>query len=121
MISWPLLSLGRVKADVDAAQAGEDEARAHYRAVVLSAMQDLEVNISQYRASRLRLERLDEASAASEHAAKLALLRYTEGSTDLLQVLDAQRTQLEAQDRLVQARIDAGAAYAALFRAIGGR
>jgi len=121
VISWPLLSLGRVKADVDAAQAGEDEARAHYRAVVLSAMQDLEVSISQYRASRLRLERLEEASAASEHAAKLALLRYTEGATDLLQVLDAQRTQLEAQDRLAQARIDAGAAYAALFRAIGGR
>src|SRR6266576_3090006 len=121
VISWPLLSLGRVKADVDAAQAGEDEARARYRAVVLRAMQDLEVSISQYRASRLRLERLDEASAASEHAAKLALLRYAEGATDLLQVLDAQRTQLEAQDRLAQARIDAGAAYAALFRAIGGR
>src|SRR6058998_2087298 len=121
VISWPLLSLGRVKADVDAAQAGEDEARSHYRAVVLRAMQDLEVSISQYRAARLRVERLQEASAASEHAAKLALLRYTEGATDLLQVLDAQRTQLEAQDRLAQARIDAGTAYAALFRATGGR
>ena len=121
MISWPLLSLGRVKADVDAAQAGEDEARSRYRAVVLRAMQDLEVSISQYRAARLRVERLEEASAASEHAAKLALLRYTEGATDLLQVLDAQRTQLEAQDRLAQARIDAGTAYAALFKAVGGR
>jgi len=121
VISWPLLSLGRVKADVDAAQAGEDEARSRYRAVVLRAMQDLEVSISQYRAARLRVERLEEASAASEHAAKLALLRYTEGATDLLQVLDAQRTQLEAQDRLAQARIDAGTAYAALFKAVGGR
>src|SRR6266566_377859 len=121
VISWPLLSLGRVKADVDAAQAGEDEARAHYRAVVLSAMQDVEVSIIQYRAARVRVERLEEASAASEHAAKLALLRYTEGATDLLQVLDAQRTQLEAQDRLAQARIDAGTAYAALFKAVGGR
>src|SRR6266566_663621 len=121
VISWPLLSLGRVKADVDAAQAGEDEARSRYRAVVLRAMQDLEVSISQYRGARLRVERLEEASAASEHAAKLALLRYTEGATDLLQVLDAQRTQLEAQDRLAQARIDAGTAYAALFKAVGGR
>src|SRR5436309_5292454 len=121
VISWPLLSLGRVKADVDAAQAGEDEARSRYRAVVLRAMQDLEVSISQYRAARLRVERLQEASAASQHAAELALLRFKEGATDLLQVLDAQRTQLEAQDRLAQARIDAGAAYAALFRATGGR
>src|SRR5437667_9237858 len=121
VISWPLLSLGRVKADVDAAQAGEDEARARYRAVVLRAMQDLEVSISQYRAARLRVDRLQEASAASQHAAELALLRFKEGATDLLQVLDAQRTQLEAQDRLAQARIDAGTAYAALFRATGGR
>ncbi|OLD16315.1 MAG: hypothetical protein AUJ01_10680 [Acidobacteria bacterium 13_1_40CM_3_65_5] len=121
VISWPLLSLGRVKADVDAAEAQEDAARSHYRAVVLSAMEDLEVSISRYRAARQRLDRLEEASVASQHAAQLALLRFTEGATDLLQVLDAQRTQLEAQDRLAQARIDAGAAYAALFRAIGGR
>ncbi len=95
VISWPLLNLGRVKAEVDAAAARED--------------------------ARERLERLQEASTASEHAAALALLRFTEGATDLLQVLDAQRTQLDAQDRLAQARIDAAAAYAALYRAVGGR
>jgi len=41
--------------------------------------------------------------------------------TDFLQVLDAERTQLEAQDRLAQARTDAATAYAELFRAAGGR
>ena len=121
VISWPLLNLGRVKAEVDAAAAREDAARLQYRGVVLAAVADLEVTISQYRASRERLERLQEASTASEHAAALALLRFTEGATDLLQVLDAQRTQLDAQDRLAQARIDAAAAYAALYRAVGGR
>lgn len=120
VISWPLLSLGRVKAEVDAAQAHEDAARSRYRAAVLSAMEDLEVSISRYSAARERVERLEEASAASRHAAELALMRFTEGATDLLQVLDAQRTQLDAQDRLAQARIDAGTAYAALFRAMGG-
>ena len=121
VISWPLLNLGRVKAEVDAAAAREDAARLQYRGVVLAAVADLEVTISQYRASRERLERLQEASTASQHAAELALLRFTEGATDLLQVLDAQRTQLDAQDRLAQARIDAAAAYAALYRAVGGR
>ena len=87
----------------------------------VSPSSNSEVTISQYRASREVLERLTEASTASEHAAELALLRYTEGATDLLQVLDAQRTQLEAQDRLAQARYDAASAYAALYRAVGGR
>jgi len=121
VISWPLLNLGRVKAEVDVAAAREDAARLQYRGVVLAAVADLEVTISQYRAARQRLELLAGASTASQHAAELALLRFTEGATDLLQVLDAQRTQLEAQDRLVQARIDAAAAYAALYRAVGGR
>jgi len=121
VISWPLLNLGRVKAEVDVAAAREDAARLQYRGVVLAAVADLEVTISQYRAARQRLELLAGASTASQHAAELALLRFTEGATDLLQVLDAQRTQLEAQDRLVQARIDAASAYAALYRAVGGR
>src|SRR5207237_6509032 len=62
-----------------------------------------------------------EASAASERAAELARLRFTEGVTDFLQVLDAERTQLEAQDQLAQGRTDAATAYAALYRAVGGR
>jgi outer membrane protein TolC len=41
--------------------------------------------------------------------------------TDFLQVLDAERTQLEAQDQLAQGRTDAATAYAALYRAVGGR
>jgi len=45
-----------------------------------------------------------EASAASERAAELARLRFSEGVTAFLQVLDAQRTELEAQDRLAQGR-----------------
>ena len=38
-----------------------------------------------------------------------------------VQVLDAERTQLEAQDQLAQGRTDAATAYAALYRAVGGR
>jgi outer membrane protein, multidrug efflux system len=120
VITWPGLSLGRVRAEVDAAQAREDAARAQYSRVVLAAMADLETSLTQYRAARLQVERLQEASAASERAAELARLRFREGITDFLQVLDAERTQLEAQDRLAQGRTDAATAYAALYKAVGG-
>src|SRR2546430_920569 len=77
--------------------------------------------VVRYRAARLQVEQLQEASAASERAAELARLRFREGVTDFLQVLDAERTELEAQDRLAQGRIDAATAYVALYKAIGGR
>src|SRR5437870_4717424 len=121
VLTWPGLNLGRVKAEVDAAQAREEGARAQYGRVVLAAMQDVETSITRYRSARERLERLQHASAASERAAELARLRLSEGVTDFLQVLDAERTQLEAQDRLAQGRSDAATAYAALYKAVGGR
>ena len=121
VITWPALNLGRVKAEVDAAAAREDAARAEYSRVVLAAMQDVETSITNYRAARERVHRLEEASAASERAAELARLRFSEGMTDFLQVLDAERTELEAQDLLAEGRTEAAAAYAALYRAVGGR
>src|SRR5881296_768447 len=121
VLTWPGLNLGRVKAEVDAAAAREDAARAQYGRVVLAAMEDMETSLARYRAARLQVERLQDASAASERAAELARLRFREGITDFLQVLDAERTQLEAQDRLAQGRIDAATAYAALYKATGGR
>ncbi len=121
VITWPGLNLGRVKAEVDAAEAREEAARAQYSRVVLSAMEDMETSLARYRAARLQVERLQDASAASERAAELARMRFREGLTDFLQVLDAERTQLEAQDRLAQGRIDAATAYAALYKAAGGR
>src|SRR6266853_436308 len=96
-------------------------ARAQYGRVVLAAMEDMETSLARYRAARLQVERLQDASAASERAAELARLRFREGVTDFLQVLDAERTQLEAQDRLAQGRMDAATAYAALYKATGGR
>src|SRR5437762_2519610 len=121
VITWPGLNLGRAEAEVNAAEAREEAARAQYSRVVLSAMEDMETSLARYRAGRLQVERLQDASAASERAAELARMRFREGVTDFLQVLDAERTQLEAQDRLAQGRIDAATADAALYKATGGR
>jgi multidrug efflux system outer membrane protein len=67
------------------------------------------------------VERINEAAMASERAADLARLRFSGGVADFLQVLDAERTQLEAQDQLAQSRTEAATAYAALYKALGGR
>jgi NodT family efflux transporter outer membrane factor (OMF) lipoprotein len=121
VISWPALNLGRVKADADVARARQDAAEAEYTKVVLAALQEIETALSNYRTARVRVERLQEAGAASERAAELARLRFNEGVTDFLQVLDAERTQLDAQDQLAQGRTEAATAYAALYQALGGR
>jgi outer membrane protein TolC len=114
------LNLGRIKTRVDAANARRDEAEAQYSQTVLRALQDVETALSRYRTARTRVERIHDAATASERAAELARLRFTGGVADFLQVLDAERTQLDAEDQLAQGRTDAATAYAALYKALGG-
>ena len=120
VISWPALNLGRVKARVDVARALEEEARAQYDQTVLGALEEVETSLVRYRTSLARVDRIGEAAAASGRAAELARLRFTGGVTDFLQVLDTERTQLEAEDQLAQSRTEASVAYAALYKALGG-
>jgi NodT family efflux transporter outer membrane factor (OMF) lipoprotein len=120
VITWPGLNLGRVRTEVSAARAREEAARAEYGRIALAAIEEVETALATYRASHVRVERLEEASAASERAADLARMRFSEGITDFLQVLDAERTQLEAQDLLAQGRTEAASAYAAVYKALGG-
>ncbi len=120
IISWPALNLGRVKARVDESRAREAEAQAQYNQTVLLALQDVESALVRYRTARARVDRINEAAQASERAADLARLRFSGGVADFLQVLDAERTQLEAQDQLAQGRTEAATAYAALYKALGG-
>ncbi|MEO8090887.1 MAG: TolC family protein [Gemmatimonadales bacterium] len=120
IISWPALNLGRVKARVDVSRARESEAQAQYNQTVLLALQEVEASLVRYRTSRARVERIQDAASASARAAELARLRFSGGVADFLQVLDAERTQLEAQDQLAQSRTDAATAYAALYKALGG-
>ena len=80
----------------------------------------MESSLVRYRTARGRLDHLRDAADASERAANLARLRFTGGVADFLQVLDAERTQLVAQDQLAQSRTDAATAYAALYKALGG-
>ena len=119
-ITWPFLNLGRVKARTDFARALEAEARAQYDQTVLQALEEVESSLVSYRSALGRVERIREAAEASARAADLARLRFTGGVADFLQVLDAERTQLETENQVAQARTEASTAYAALYKALGG-
>ena len=119
-VTWPLFDLGRVKAGVQAARALEAEARARHEQTVLLAKEEIRTAVVAYGKARERLSRLAEAAAASDRAAELARLRFRGGVADFLQVLDAERSLLLAQDQLSQGRTDAVTALVAVYRAAGG-
>jgi len=120
VVSWPFLDMGRVKTRVDIAEAQADQAKAQYTSAVVGAIGETESAITNYDRSRARLSSLSEAVRASTHALDLAQLRYEAGETDFLQVLDAQRTLLSAENELAVGRTSAVTALVALYKAVGG-
>jgi multidrug efflux system outer membrane protein len=121
VLTWPAFDLGRVRASVAQARAQESESRARFELAIAEGEAELETSVVAYRKSRERLAHLEAAAAASARAAELARLRYTEGGSDFLPVLDAERTLLERENERAAGRTEAQTNLIAVYRALGGR
>ena len=119
-ISWAAFDLGRVHAQVAQAHARDDVALATYEQTVLRALEDTENSLVTHARDRDSLEHVQQAAEASATAAKLARTRYEGGYVDFLEVLDAERTQLVAEDQLAQSRTATATSLIAVYKALGG-
>jgi outer membrane protein, multidrug efflux system len=119
-LTWAAFDLGRVKQQVNASRAGVDAALATYQQTVLSALEETENALSDYGRERRRLEALRDAARASRQAADLAAQRFEGGVSDFLTVLDADRTLLDAEDRVAASETRAATLLVALYKALGG-
>ena len=119
-VNWPAFHLPTALARKRAAQARSLGEVARYEQTVLQAVEELEGALTQYGQTQQRLGNLAQAAAHSARAAELARLRYREGGTPYLTVLDAQRTQLRAQDAVAQAETASYTSLVALYKALGG-
>jgi outer membrane protein, multidrug efflux system len=119
-ISWAAFDLGRVQAQVAQAHARNDVALATYEKTVLNALEETENALVTHARDRDSLTHVEAAAEASATAARLARTRYEGGYVDFLEVLDAERTQLEAEDRLAQSRTETATSLIAVYKAMGG-
>jgi multidrug efflux system outer membrane protein len=114
------LDLGRVRAQIAGARARNEGSLARYEQTVLRALEETENALVTHARARERLTHVTEAARASGDAARLARIRYESGVIDFLEVLDSERTLLEAEDRLAQSRTDVGTSLVAVYKALGG-
>lgn len=119
-ITGPIFDAGRIRADIEARGAALDRSLQNYRASVLTALSEVEDALIACRRSGERLATLEKAVISAREAAGLAKQRYEAGVTDLLTVLDAQRTLLGLEDNLLASRTEHIIAYIDLYKALGG-
>ena len=119
-ISWAAFDLGRVRARIDQAHARNDEALAVYEQTVLRALEETENALVAHARAREQLAEVEHEAQASETAAQIARARYEGGMVGFLEVLDAERTQLTAEDQLAQSRTETATSLIAVYKALGG-
>ncbi|WP_109481157.1 efflux transporter outer membrane subunit [Paraburkholderia sp. C35] len=119
-LNIPIFDGGRRKGNLANARAIYEEDVAKYRQQVLVAFQEVEDNLSDMRILETQTRTQDDAVKASQRAADLSSRQYAEGAINYLDVLDAQRTVLQAKRSAVQLQGVQAAATVNLIRALGG-
>ncbi|MEO1310067.1 MAG: efflux transporter outer membrane subunit [Pseudomonadota bacterium] len=116
----PIFDAGERKAQVDIERADLDAALAEYVQTALSAFEEVESSLDRNAAFAQQVASLVEAAEASEKAFSLALFRYREGETDLVDVLDIRQRVLSSESNLAAARRSRLDEWIALNLALGG-
>jgi multidrug efflux system outer membrane protein len=119
-VSQPIYGGGRFDAQVEAARARERQAHARYRLAIQNAFREVRNALVAQAKARERLEAESERVTALRTTLRFARLRYQNGMTSQLEVLDAERNLLAAEQNRIDALRGQRAAIADLFKALGG-
>ncbi|MDR6990144.1 NodT family efflux transporter outer membrane factor (OMF) lipoprotein [Luteimonas sp. 3794] len=119
-IDWSFLDIGRVRARIAAADADASMELARYQQTVLRALEDTGNALVRFDRAHDADVELERAARDSARAAQLARMRFDAGGTSLLEVLDAERTQLQAEDAFAAGRTRTATDAVALYRALAG-
>lgn len=118
--TWSIFEGGAIVSNIHVQEALRDQALITYQETVLGALQDVENALIAYSKEQQHRKVLNDAVVANEKAVDLSLQLYTEGMTDFLNVLNAQRSLYSSQDALVLSERSIVTDLIALYKALGG-
>jgi NodT family efflux transporter outer membrane factor (OMF) lipoprotein len=119
-ISWPFFNYGRLENQVRVEDARFQEALLAYQHSVLMAAQEVEDSIAGFvKVSEASLAQ-QSAVTSARRSVQLANLQYRDGAVDYQRVLDAQRSQLQEESKLVNLRATQTTHVISLYKALGG-
>lgn len=119
-ISVPLFNGGRLRNNLNLTEVRRDIAVANYEKTVQGAFRDVSDALVARQALARQLAIAQDARTAQSERARLSQLRYDHGAAAFLEVLDAQRDLLVADQQVVQLRRALLSSQVSLYAALGG-
>ena len=96
-VTVPIFQGGRLVSSVHLSRAQQANAALNYRQTVLTALQDVDNALVNYRTDQDQVSGLDQTTEALQTAFDLASDSYRQGLSTFINVLDAQRQLAQAQ------------------------
>lgn len=119
-ITIPLFQGGRLRAQLELNKAQQREAAVTYQRTVLNAFHEVDNAMVAYSQEQARHNELQVVVNRNGRALQLAQQRYRDGLSTFLDVLDAQRQVLAAQQQLATSTATISTNLVALYKALGG-
>jgi NodT family efflux transporter outer membrane factor (OMF) lipoprotein len=120
LVRWRLLEYPRLKAQIHATTAQQEQILAQFNQVVLLSLEEVENAIVAYGNEQDRYTALSQSVTESRRSFDLANELYTKGLGEFLNVLIAQRALFESEDAQVQSQRTMTQNAVALYKALGG-
>jgi multidrug efflux system outer membrane protein len=119
-VTWQVFDMGRTRSNIAQQEALQEQSLIVYEKTVLTALQEVENALIALNKEQEHRKALVDAVAFNEKAVDLSVKLYTEGQTDFLNVLQAQRALFVTQDALAQSTQTVSTDLIALYKALGG-
>jgi NodT family efflux transporter outer membrane factor (OMF) lipoprotein len=119
-LSLPIFEGGRLRANLLLSKSREREAGLRFQKTVLDAWRDVDDAMTAAAQAQVAHKSLLEAERSNRAAVALARQRYAQGDADLLRVLAAEMSLLQARQALVVNETLIDTELVGLYRALGG-
>lgn len=119
-MQWRIFDAGRIRWNIEAQRAIQEQSLLAYQQAVLTALKDVETALVAYAKEQDHNSLLSEAVRENRKAVELATTLYTAGQTDFLNVLSAQGALFASEEAHALSTRALSVNLVALYKALGG-
>jgi len=119
-VTAPIFTAGAIRGQVKATEAFQQELLIRYQQTIQIAFREVDDSLVDQKQTKVELEALGRQVVALKEYARLAQLRFDNGYTSYLEVLDANRSLFDAELRYAQTNAILLRSFVNLYKAMGG-
>jgi multidrug efflux system outer membrane protein len=119
-VTAPIFTAGAIRGQVQFAEAQKQELVVRYMQVIQTAFREVDDSLIDQKRTKDQLEALRRRTTALREYARLAQVRFDNGYTSYLEVLDANRSLFDSELNYAQTKATLFRAFVNLYKAMGG-